>query len=382
MKTRNPVLLIFAMSILMGPLHPCRADEFEERRNQLDAIREELTAKRALQDSLGRRERSASTRLQDIEEQVALSGQLLLKLDRESKKVNDKIRAQKLQLEITSLQHEQREEILKRRLRAVYKVGNLPGWLEIISAENPTSALAGLRNMKTIMQYDRSLLESYRQLTKVLENGLAKYRANVADLAQLREQQKEELAIREKTMKTRKALVNKLRKDKKEVQRSISKLEDDATEIAGILERLQRERIAADTTLAGLEERKGNLIWPTRGKILRPFGRIADKRGIVLSNPGIDIQAVLGADVVSAAPGVVAHIDWLRGYGQFIIVDHGRGYYTLYANLSDVLVETGEKVGGGELIGLVGDSGSLEGAKLHFEVRRERDQLNPAEWLR
>jgi septal ring factor EnvC (AmiA/AmiB activator) len=78
----------------------------------------------------------------------------------------------------------------------------------------------------------------------------------------------------------------------------------------------------------------------------------------------------------------VAHIDWLRGYGQFIIVDHGRGYYTLYANLSDVLVETGEKVGGGELIGLVGDSGSLEGAKLHFEVRRERDQLNPAEWLR
>ena len=178
--------------------------------------------------------------------------------------------------------------------------------------------------------------------------------------------------------------MTKLKKDRSQVHRSIANLEEDAKDIAGILERLEMEssQAVSDSTLPGLAMSKGNLVWPIRGRIIRPFGLTRDKRGIELSNPGIDIEAKSGADVLAAAGGLVIYINWLRGYGQFIIVDHGRGYYTLYANLSDILVDTGDRVKAGELIALTGDSGSLEGPKLHFEVRYRKDQLNPEEWLR
>jgi septal ring factor EnvC (AmiA/AmiB activator) len=238
--------------------------------------------------------------------------------------------------------------------------------------------------MQALMAYDKGLLESFRRLTGELETGLVRYKGSLGELERLQSQQKEELTVREKTLKSRKNLVSRLRKDKREVQKSIAKLEDDAKEISGILEtlELERERTLADSTLPGLADRQGNLVWPIKGRIIRPFGQMRDKRGIVLSNPGIDIQANMGADVLSAASGVIAYVNWLRGYGQFIIIDHGRGFYTLYANLSDILVEPGERVAAGELVGFAGDSGSLEGPKLHFEVRHKKDQLNPTDWLR
>jgi septal ring factor EnvC (AmiA/AmiB activator) len=358
------------------------ADEFDERTRQLDAIEEELESKRAQYDSLGQREQSEAVRLDDIEQQVALSGQLLRKLDKETERIQKVIKNQRLRLEITSLHRDQREEILKRRLVHIYKAGRLLGWIEILSAQSPTATLTAKRNMKVILDYDKMLLESYYDLSKELESGLVSYQANITELSKLQGHQKNELSRREKTLNTRKKLVEKVRKDKGEVAKSIGKLEGDAKEISGILENLERELTLADTTLLGIEQKRGDLIWPVRGKIIREFGQMKDKRGIVLSNPGIDIQAQMGSDVVSAAPGIVAYVSWLRGYGQFIIIDHGRGYYTLYAHLSDVLVESGERVSAGELIAMVGDSGSLEGPKLHFEVRHRKEQLDPAEWLR
>jgi len=134
--------------------------------------------------------------------------------------------------------------------------------------------------------------------------------------------------------------------------------------------------------LAGLENHRGNLIWPIQGKIVRSFGTTKDKRGIKLTNPGIDIRGLSGSSVAAAAAGKIIYISWLRGYGQFIILDHGANYYTLYANLTDIYVETGDMIKAGEVIAEIGDLGSLEGSILHFELRLKKESLDPLEWLR
>jgi septal ring factor EnvC (AmiA/AmiB activator) len=362
----------------------CLADEIDDKRQQLESIRDELQSKRAQYDSLGQREKSEALKLQEIEQQAALSGQLLFKLGKEITRTHENVKSQRLKLEITSHKRDQRQEILKKRLVSIYKAGQLPGWIELASAESPTASLVALKNMKALIEYDKRLIESFGQLTSELKSGLVKYQSDIDDLSKLEREQQDELFRREKTLNTRKNLVKKLKKDKKEIEKSITKLEDDAKEMAGILENLEleREQALVDTTLPGLDSKKGDLIWPIQGKIIRGFGSIKDERGLVLSNPGVDIQTAVGSDVYSAATGLVAYVSWLRGYGQFIIIDHGRGYYTLYANLSDVLVERGDRVSAGELIALAGDSGSLEGPKLHFEVRHKKDQLDPTEWLR
>jgi septal ring factor EnvC (AmiA/AmiB activator) len=377
--------LIGALLLLvMGMWSRARADEAAEKRAQLEAIRNELASKRALYDSLGTKERSEIARLRDLEQQVSLSGQLLLKIKRESNRLKKNIASQKMQLQITEAKREDRIELLKKRLVYIYKTGDRPIWLELLSSGDPSSGLAEIRNMKSLVEYDKHLLVSYRDLTVSLESGLRRYRKNVSELEILKGDQEKELSSREKTLSNRKKLLADLKKDKKEVRRSITSLEDDAKEIAGILERLVLESSQAgyDSTLPGLASSKGDLVWPTRGRILREFGLTRDKRGIELSNPGIDIEAKSGSDVLAAASGKVIYVNWLRGYGQFIILDHGQGYYTLYANLSDVLVDSGDRVKAGELIALAGDSGSLEGPKLHFEIRHKKDQLNPVEWLR
>ncbi len=372
--------IIAVLSIAIG----IKADEVSDRRIQLEDIKAELSSKRALYDSLGIKEKDESKRLRDLEQQVNLSGQLLLKINRQTDQLAAIISTQKVELQTTQAMRDERARLLKQRLVYIYKMGDRPAWLEILSSGDPTSVLTGYRNMKSLVEYDNHLISSYHDLSVSLENGLKRYQANIADLRDLQADQKIELANREKTLQNRRKLVNKLKKDRGEVERSITSLEDDAKDIAGIIEVLERQNLI-DTTrtgLVGLAASKGDLVWPARGKIIRGFGTLKDKRGIELTNPGIDIEAKSGADVLSAASGVVIYINWLRGYGQFIILDHGLGYYTLYANLSDVLVESGDHVKAGELIALVGDSGSLEGPKLHFEVRYKKDQLNPMEWLR
>jgi murein hydrolase activator len=382
MKTMIPYLL-GALAIL-GIAIGLQADAVSDRKTELEDIKAELSSKRAIFDSLGIKEKDESQRLRDLEQQANLSSQLLLKINRQTDQLAHTISAQKIELQTTQAMRDDRARILKQRLVYIYKMGDRPGWLEILSSGNPTSVLAGFRNMKSLLEYDTHLISSYHDLSVSLENGLKRYQANISDLQVLQIDQKTELGKREKMLKSRKKLVDKLKKDRGEVERSISSLEDDAKDIAGIIEVLEQQNLI-DTTrtgLSGLASNKGNLVWPARGKIIRGFGILKDKRGIELTNPGIDIEAKSGADVLAAASGVVIYINWMRGYGQFLLVDHGLGYYTLYANLSDILVESGDHVKAGELIALVGDSGSLEGPKLHFEVRYKKDQLNPMEWLR
>jgi septal ring factor EnvC (AmiA/AmiB activator) len=360
------------------------ADEIGERQQQLDAIKAELEVRRARFDSLGRKEKNELSKLRDLEQQTALSSQLLLIVGKELQRLKSDIASQRLRLEITSLQLDDRKGTLARRLRYIYKVGDASGLLEILSSGDPTSAVVAFRNMEALVKYDQHLIEMYHKLSKDLESGLEKYRRDMTSVQKLQWEQEDELQKREKMLRSRKGLVERLKRDKSEVQKSIQRLEEDAKEIAGILEELESQgRLAEeDSSLVGLATSRGDLIWPVQGRIFRKFGTAKDKRGIVLSNPGIDIQAKFGTDVQSAAPGTVIYTSWLRGYGQFIIIDHGKGYYTLYANLSDILVEVGDRVKGGELIALVGDSGSLEGPKLHFEVRHRKEQLDPMDWLR
>ena len=379
---KSLIIGLFAATVLsIGLLF---ADEVKDRQKQLDAIKAELESKRAKSDSLGQMEKSAAARLREIEQQTALSNQLLLKLNRESARMKESLSSQRVKLQSTEALREERQTLLKRRLREMYKMGDVPSWIEILASSDPSAALAAYRNIKTLLEYDRRLLESYQQLTATIETGVKKYQGDLNTLSGLQEDQQKELEQRQKTMQVRKKLVDKVKKDRNEIEKSISRLEDDAREVAGIIENLQAQSAATEDTLAfpGLANSKGNLVWPTQGKIIRPFGLLKDSRGIQLSNPGIDIQAKNGADVLAAAGGEVIYTSWLRGYGQFIIVNHGRGYYTLYANLSDILVETGDKVKAGELIALVGDSGSLEGPKLHFEIRYKKEQLDPSDWLR
>jgi murein DD-endopeptidase MepM/ murein hydrolase activator NlpD len=103
--------------------------------------------------------------------------------------------------------------------------------------------------------------------------------------------------------------------------------------------------------------------------------------GTVTFNNGIDIQAEPGAPIRAVAAGRVEFVDWIDGYGNCIIVNHGGAYYTLYAHASEIFVRPNQNVSANDVVAEVGDSGSLKGYACHFEIRKSKQALNPAEWL-
>jgi septal ring factor EnvC (AmiA/AmiB activator) len=113
------------------------------------------------------------------------------------------------------------------------------------------------------------------------------------------------------------------------------------------------------------------------------FGRVVNPRfNTVTVQKGVDIRAPAGAEVRAIAPGRVAHAGWFRGYGNLVIVDHGDGFHSLVAHLASMNTAMGEEVEAGTLLGTVGDSGSLKGPYLYFELREGGRPVDPGAWLR
>ena len=127
---------------------------------------------------------------------------------------------------------------------------------------------------------------------------------------------------------------------------------------------------------------KGKLAWPAKGRVEVPFGKVVDPRFHTVSlQKGIDLRAAPGTPVVAVAPGRVVHAGWFRGYGNLVIIDHGGGYYTLFAHLGAMTRAKDDHVEAGDAIGEVGDTGSLKGAYLYFEIRKAQTPLDPRRWL-
>jgi septal ring factor EnvC (AmiA/AmiB activator) len=127
----------------------------------------------------------------------------------------------------------------------------------------------------------------------------------------------------------------------------------------------------------------GALDWPCQGEIVQQFGRSLDQKSKTLAfEKGIDIQGKWNDDVKCVYDGVVVYSNWFEGYGKLLIVNHGEGYYSIYAHLSEILVRQDQKVSRWQTIGRLGDTGLLGGPRLHFEIRHKETPENPLDWLK
>jgi septal ring factor EnvC (AmiA/AmiB activator) len=116
--------------------------------------------------------------------------------------------------------------------------------------------------------------------------------------------------------------------------------------------------------------------------VARRFGRVVDAEFRTATfRKGIDFAAPAGETVRAVAPGAIRFAGWFRGYGRMVIVDHGEGWFTVCAHLDEIGVAVGDAVGTGQPLGTVGDTGSLAGPLLYFEIRKGSEPVDPTRWL-
>ncbi|MFQ5767997.1 MAG: murein hydrolase activator EnvC family protein [Acidobacteriota bacterium] len=272
----------------------------------------------------------------------------------------------------------QARERLARRLRTMERHG--PGvWLAVlVRAEDPVAARGTLEALADRARMDLEAAararDSGRQ-ARFLRAGLEATRVEVETMRRkaLRagegaRQALERQRSRLEAVRSRRDLV---RQASREMARAAQEMDD---YLSG-----RRRRAPRGPDLLTL---KGTLRWPVRGRVKVPFGpRRHPRFGTLLPHQGLDIGAPPGSKVRAVLPGEVIFSGWFKGYGRTVIVDHGAHLVTISAHLDRLEVDVGTRVEAGQSLGTVGDSGSLEGPGLYFEMRQDGEPIPPRSWL-
>ncbi len=277
---------------------------------------------------------------------------------------------------------------LSKRLAAMYKFGKASG-LKVLFASSSYSDLQRRRKYLTLV------VESDRRLIGRLEEGIDRLSMKRKDLG---EEEKSLKAHRRELEETRRslarsrrnrlAMIKSIRKDKANYLKAIEEFRSSSEDLQGMLDSLA-EQIRRLDLFKGAKpggsilERKGFLAPPVKGPVISEFGKREnpDFENVVTHNNGIEIRADEGTAIKAVDRGVVLWSDWFKGYGNLIIVDHGEGFYSLYAHCSELKKKVGDKVADREVIAKVGRTGSLKGPNLYFEIRRNGKAVNPRHWL-
>jgi septal ring factor EnvC (AmiA/AmiB activator) len=235
-------------------------------------------------------------------------------------------------------------------------------------------------NLERLLVHDSELIaRSVRELAQVRVLEVETREARTLSEAALQRLARRSAALGVERSARGKAL-DRVRRDGARERRLVAEMEVAAQNLEETLKNLRARRVRFEGE--GFAARKGKLPRPVQGQVRRSFGLVVDPDyQTEIFHKGLEIQAPRGDQVRSVAPGRVRMAGWFRGYGKLVIVDHGQGYFTVSGHLADIFVEVGDSVEPGDALGTVGDTGSLEGPGLYFEVRRGSGPLDPADWL-
>jgi murein hydrolase activator len=317
----------------------------------------------------------------------------VVRLDRQVRRVQGEIMA--LRGDITRLQsHRTGQELaLAQRLRVMYKVHAQGAALPILlTGEDPVERLIILRGLANLAALDAHVIQEYRVTSDRLADRKEREEARQAELATLRAEASREQAEADREAVKRRTLLVKVRDERAYHERMVGELSEAARRLEAFIRELaaKQRRVAkappatpGELPRTGFGALRGTLPWPTDGRMVSAFGpQVHPRFGTRTFRNGVDIQAVQGMEVAAVYGGHVVYTGWFKGYGNLIILDHSNDYYTLYAHVADIHVKEGDDVRQGQRIGSVGDTGSLDGPRLYFEVRYQGRPLDPAEWLR
>jgi len=387
--------LVLLVPAAAAPGRARPGETLKAKREALGEVRRQLEEARARASAAREREVSLLAELEQVDRTLAKKREELRRLDE---------RIRRLEAELERLEGRRgrvaentvaQQAALAARLRVLDRLRSAPMPPAGLAEEEQVARVRALQDLSRVARLDvRRLAEFGETAERLQERREAASRAR-RELVDLRRSVLAERAAMNEQAERRRALLLTVREDRATHERMAAELEEAARRLESLVRELGRRaqaRVAAARPsdpgtprppAVGLGTLRGRLPWPTEGRIVAGFGRQVHPRfGTETVRHGVDIEAEEGAIIRAVHSGAVLYRGWLRGYGNLIILDHGQGYYTLYAHASEVVVEEGERVKVGQGIARVGETGSVDGPRLYFEVRYQGRAEDPQVWLR
>ena len=393
-----PVVLVLlavlvAVAIPLGA-QPKRDDTLQGEQKKLQQTQKRLKEEREKAAAARARETSLLAELEQIDQRLADKQAEVARLEVRITRTRSDIGA--LRAEVARLEGHRagQEEALARRLRAMYRVHAQGGALPLIlSGDDPVTRATAVRHLASLAALDARQIREYRGTSERLADRKGREEARQRELAALHAEAQTEQAEVDREAAKRRTLLARVRDERAYHERMVGELTEASRRLEAFISELQarqRKLTRVPPPKGGVEppgvgfgNLRGRLPWPAEGRIVTTFGaQVHPRFGTRTFRNGVDIEAAEGTDVAAVYAGHVIYTGWFKGYGNLIIVDHGNEYYTLYAHIAEIEAKEGEDVRQGQRIGTVGDTASLAGPRLYFEVRYQGKPQDPAEWLR
>jgi len=371
-----------------------RDDPIQSERHKLEQTQKQLREEREKAAEARRRETSILAELEQIDRRLVDKQRDVVRLDGRIKRVQAELHGLRGEIQKLETSRGDQQDALARRLRTIHKIHAQGAALPLIlSGEDPAARAAVIRQLGSLAALDARLIEEYRLTSDSLADRKGREEARQRELATLRAQATREQAEVDREAGRRRILLARVRDERAYHERMVGELTEASRRLEAFIRDLQAKqrrlakipppRAPGETPSVGFGNLRGRLPWPTDGRIISAYGlQVHPRFGTKTFRNGVDIEAAEGIDVAAVYAGHVIYTGWFKGYGNLIILDHGSEYYTLYAHVAEILVKEGDDVRPAQRIGTVGDTGSLVGPRLYFEVRYQGKPQDPEQWLR
>ncbi|WP_280552629.1 peptidoglycan DD-metalloendopeptidase family protein [Halomonas sp. 25-S5] len=376
---RPGLALLMGLCLVMG-LAPSLAAQPSEREAQarLDALGEELREVSARLSTTREARDEASEALREVETALAETHRRLDALQAERRALGDEIASLEARREPLAAERAEQVEALSAQLDALYRLGRTPQLKLLLNQDDPARLDRLQHYLNRLARARNKRLDALARL----DAELADNRRALAQRGQRLEAVATELAARSATLaeqiSDRAALVARLDERFASEQARLATLAQDRAHAERTLREVQEQlaRLEQPPPSTAIEQTRGELPWPVQGSIASTF-----HEGTGVHRNGLLIQAAAGTPVQAVHAGRVVFADWMRGFGNLLIVDHGDRVMTLHAHLQRFSAGVGAAVSRGDTLGAVGNSGGQQRPGLYFEVRRSGDPIDPRRWI-
>ncbi|MCF8063507.1 MAG: peptidoglycan DD-metalloendopeptidase family protein [Deltaproteobacteria bacterium] len=359
---------------------PAAGHAEDPKDDQIRKIEEELSREREQYVKFDVKEKNLLGQLSEIEKRIAEKRDLLAS-------IREKVQVQRSELDVKRRELERLEieagdvrSRLGSRVVAYYKYARR-GYVKLLATARD------LDELRKRMYYLRIIMERDRVLLQRMLGVLTEHRMQVQAVdeklqvvTRLDQEESEQLEMMKEELEKKVLLLMKIHREKEFYETAVQELQSAARSLKETLAGLDREPVRTVELSSDFVDFKGKLQLPFEGEVIENYHPLGT--GPVLTHRGIFIQGESGGAVRAVYDGRVDYSGWLKGYGQIIIINHGSRYFSVCAHLSERKVEEGDLVRTEDVIGLAGESGSLSGPGLYFELREAGESLDPMAWLK
>ncbi|MCX7194822.1 MAG: peptidoglycan DD-metalloendopeptidase family protein [Proteobacteria bacterium] len=384
--TRHALLLCLCLMTGISSAYALQQDELDNLRKHISALQKEL-------EKTSESQSEAADELRESERAISHSKRKLAELALQHRTADHTLEKLKQQAQQLERDMQSQQAMLSKLLYQQYLGGKQEYFKLLLNNHDPDQAAREMRYYEYIARGRSAWLNTLRVNLAQLNEIVQQTQQKSGEIAALQEEENAQQKILEKDKLARQHVISQFAQQLKQQRHEIGRLQRDENRLSQLVAKLSKiltrkknkgefnNDKLPDNRFDGkpFEQLKGKLTLPVMGEVVNKFGSARPESTVLWR--GLLLRAASGQPVKAVAAGRVVFADWLRGFGNLLIIDHDQGYMSLYGNNETLYKQVGDILRGGDTVAAVGNSGGNENSGVYFELRHRGEPLDPIKWI-